>query len=187
MGLTSGVACCLLGYGTRSVGGRLEDKSRSSAGIASLLICPVKPGAQTRRLSFDPDVDIASKVKGSPQSKSTLSPPMSENTLLAGEARRVSKLAIWNETRPLGTPEAPLLVAERFRVAAGQYQAESGNAQSGRVIAEGEGKNNPLLPVSMNPARLLPLKDVMKLPDPWPHRPLPGGTSLERVPIPSTR
>ena len=89
------------------------------------------------------------KKKGSPHSKSTNDlPPILAKTLL-DELTRLTKLATWNGTVPLGEPVAPMLVAERFTADEGQNQSELGEAQSGRRVAEGGGKNSPFVPVSM--------------------------------------
>ena len=61
---------------------------------------------------------------------------------------RLSKFPVLNETVPLGDPEEPVLTAENFFVDEGQNQSESGEAQFGSTLEEGEGKNRPFEPVS---------------------------------------
>ena len=57
-------------------------------------------------------------------------------------------MAIWNETTPLGEPDAPVFVAERLTVEEGQNQPELGAGQFGRRVVE---KNRPFEPLSMKP------------------------------------
>jgi hypothetical protein len=114
---------------------------------------------------------------------------MSSKTLLDELITRLSKFPIWNETAPLGEPEAPVLVAERLTVDEGQNQSEMGGepGQSGSALVEG--KKSPFDPLSMKLVNEVPLKFVVKSPT-WgsaPYTVTPEGMLLDCVPIPSTR
>jgi len=78
---------------------------------------------------------------------------------------RLLKLAISNDTVPLGDPVAPLLVAERFKVGEGQNQLELGAGQDASELRLVE-KNRPFEPVSITPEyeMLVSLRIVLKLP-----------------------
>ena len=96
-----------------------------------------------------PIMTVRPRKKGRPQSKFPgKEPPISTNTWLNEFKVRFVKLPIWKGTGPLGAPEAPVFVAERFWVAAGQNQAAL-PGQLGSWLAEGGVKNNPFEPLSM--------------------------------------
>jgi hypothetical protein len=104
------------------------------------------------------------------------------------EPIRLSKLPIWNETTPLGEPEAPVLVAEKLVVEEGQNQSELGEGQSGIGLVGGGVKKRPFEPLSMKLPKEMPPRLVVNSPN-WltAYVVTAEGALLDWVPIPITR